>query len=710
MNKFKFLSRASLLLAIFFINSYANENISVMPSLDWQKQNLELRILDKVDRIVGSVLSKEQYNIDVEIITKAANTPQFYDSQKQNSPLGELKKVDGVTQSNNVNTKNSEAQPDSNSKAQIKFDDVNLQEEKEDVVTFTKFGIQAPLIDDFNDFRPDGKIILTMQGGSDQGAEKLKEEYEAREKSLKEKLEQLKSESAISPVEQIWKYNDSIDVFKNLKEINITVRLSSAISADVVDAVKKYVKQIKFNLGKVEPVIKFENTLLMADTKAPSRGTQIREILDYLGKFSTLIGIVFGIVLLGLVGKTLMNKFFEMNAMQSHSQKIKLEGDNVQNDKDEKDGGFGASVATGEAGQESLSSEFSGVERFRSFSKTSIQDAILLIKGWLGDSSKDSDLALRALVQQMDNSDLVGIFSALSARERNEWKDKLEKPLTKNELISANKFISSQVVQSIIIPGLITDIETFDLLVRIRPDQVIELTKEKPEISSVLLNVLNSSFLSKVLSHCEADKREEILDNALKIREEDIINSQGNLKVALKEFVTKFEKVPFVDKIVNILPGADKEVELISYKKLLQTTSSRRIKELALVCYPSFLIENFPDNVLKEILSSYTLSEKVKLMLTIDVNLKKKFMGIYAPEGSKAYDLLHLEFENYEKNEKELEKIKCETTKIWQDFANYVRFKISKDKELLNVSEEIVELWTKQNSESSSGPDLRVVA
>ncbi|PIK14830.1 hypothetical protein [Halobacteriovorax sp. JY17] len=680
--------------------SFANSNdLQLMPSLEWQKQNLEENIHSKIDRILKSVIKKDQYNIDVEVLTKSQSEPQFYDSQKKNKPLGGLSRSGDITKSEAIEKKKEEENPELEkvtSKAQIKFDDVNPAEESEDIVTFSKFGIQAPLVDDFKDFQPDGKIVLTMQS-SDDGSriKKLKEEFQRKEDDFKHKLREIQSANNISPVEQMWKYNNSVDVFKNLKAVNITIRLSTALSLEVKQAVKNYVNSIRFNLGKVIPVIKFENALLGADTNIPTREDKIKEILNYFGKFSTLIGVLVGMILLGFIGKSLINKFFELSAAQSNAQTVKLEGQQDHNKDDDDSSEPGAPVIGGEAGGAGdLTGEYCGVERFKSYSKTSAKDAALLVKGWLQLNTKQSQSALRALVQQLENVDLSEVFSMLTDRERNEWKDLLNKPLSTAELASANKYISNEVVQRIIIPNVITDPETYDLIIRIRPEQVSELIEKKPEISSVLLNVLNTTFLNKVLSHCDEEKRGKIVDSAFEVREQDIINSQDKLKEVLQEYVQTFDKIPFIDKVITILPDASLDIELSLYEKLHKNTSVKRIKEVGMLSFPSFLIERFDEKNLKAILSEYDLEKKVKMLLTADEDIKKKFMDIYAPSGSKANDLLSLEFENYEKDERELEKLMNDKDAHWKSFVDYVRKRIVKDKELLNAAEEAIDTWT----------------
>lgn len=690
--------RSSISLFLILISSLVwanNGNIKMMPSLEWQKQNLETSIRGKIRHVLQSVIKDNQYILDIEVLTKSEVEPQFYESQKNNKPLGELSTVDDVTKTEDDKLKDdlSAAQKEKDiSKALIKFDDVNPTEDMGDIVTFSKFGIQAPLIDDFKDFRPDGKIILTMKNGGDEAQiDKIKEKFAKKEKEFEEQLKKIQND--ISPIEQMWKYNNSVDVFKNLRAVNITIRLSSDLTPEISVAVKTYVRSIKYNLGKIVPAVKFETALLGADTLVPTMIDRVKEILNYFGKVSTFFGIILGIILFGFIGKSLINKFFELSAAQSNAQTIKLEGSHEQN-KDDEDSLNDATAMGGGDSSSELSDEFCGVERFKSYSKSSVSDAALLVKSWLSDVTNESKRALRALVQQLENTDLTEVFATLTDRERNEWKDLLSKPLSTADLTLANKFISNEVVHRIIIPNVITDTETFDLIVKIRPEQVTDLIKKKPEISSILLNVLNTSFLNKVLNYCDEETRDQIVDSAFEIREADIVKAQGTLKESLREYVTTFDKIPFIDKVVTILPDARRDIEQSLYLKLYKNTSVKRIKEVAIQSFPSFLIESFDEPVLKAFLSEFSLVDKVKMLLTIDEETRNKFMDIYAPSGSKVSDLLSLEFEDYENNEKELKKLHANKEEHWKTFVHFVRSKIIKDKDILNSAEDVIDTWT----------------
>ena len=76
------------------------------------------------------------------------------------------------------------------SSSKVKFTDPDPAENPEDYIVFSKFGLEAPLIDDFNDFRPDGKILLHMD--SDQ-----KEKSLEREKKLKDEIDKKNKEIAL---------------------------------------------------------------------------------------------------------------------------------------------------------------------------------------------------------------------------------------------------------------------------------------------------------------------------------------------------------------------------------------------------------------------------------------------------------------------------------------------------------------------------------
>lgn len=704
------------LIFLFSIVS-AKTDVSPLPSLSWQKQSLEEKIRGKVEDVLQVVTHSNLFSVDVEIIHNDPEIPEF---DKSVNPKEEEGGVDAVASKKVTTTEQEQKEAEEKQKekqkksnALIKFSDEEPGADVEDVVVFSKFGMEAPLIEDFNDFRPDGKIILSMSNNEDKRQlEALKADFEKEEKRLQQQIEEYKRRGRAKPtvVEQMWRYNNSVDIFKNLTGVKILVRLSDAMKKDMRVKVENQVKKLNFNLGTVKPKIKFEYSIYTPKEKqeVPSEYENLLKIIDYISKFSDVIAIVLGCILIGLVGNGLVNKYFALNTGVTNTGNFKMEGDQGSSE-DEKDAMELAGGGPGGPGGELGALGLNGIERFKVYAETTPKEAMLLIKKWIALNDKQSSAALRALVQQVDNASLMGLFDRLSERDRDAWKGLLDKPLSNNELAIANDFISNQIVQSVIVPSLIDDPETYDLMLKIKPESIVEIYENEPQTAALIINSLNENFIGEVLGDCDQNIIEGVIKNAINVTPEDIRNGQDQIKNALVKYVEDSDRKPFVNKLVTILPTAKPEVEAHIYDSLVHHMGYAEFREVASSAFPAELVRELPENFLKATLSAYPLKKKIKMLLAIDEEMRTYFLSIFAPEGTKASDLVQIEFESYEKDEEAMKLIENESSALWKDFVDYTRDAIKADKQFKYEIDEILNEWC-DNKVQNGGTHLRAVA
>ncbi|MDD0854239.1 hypothetical protein HBN50_14090 [Halobacteriovorax sp. GB3] len=689
--------------------------IANLPSLEWQRQELEQNIHSKVTNILDSIVTKTQYNVDVEVITGTPEEPDFNKSEGSTGPTGGTLKIEDQEVEKTEEEKAEEARlaEAKKSKALVKFTDVEPAENTGDYIVFSKFGMEAPLVDDFNDFQPEGKIVLTMENDEDKKKiEALKEKYNNKEEQYVEQIKKLQkqSQNKISAVEQMWKYNNSVDVFKNLKSVNVTVRLSESLDDEVKQKIEKYVRDIKFNLGKTKPQIKFEYGVLGSDLNEVTFMDKVKEVLDFISKFATLMGIVLGVILFGFVGNKLINRYFELNSGTQNSGNFKMEGADAEDEDDSSDDA-GMPTLPGFGGADGGVIGLNGVERFKYFIKNTPNDAIMLVKRWISAGDKQSNSALRALVQQMDNDELKTLFQSLSEAQRNDWRALLDKPLTAAELTSANDFISNQIVQSVIVPSEIDDPETYDLILKLKPENVARLVEEEPAQGALLMNALSLNFVNQVLNHCEDGVRDSIINKSVEVTQKDVLDNQEKLKQTLQKYVEVVDKKPFVDKVAKLIPMSKPELENSLFKVLAKKTEPLVLKTIAFDNFPAELIQELPEQFLKNTLTDYPLHQKVRMLLSVDEGLRSIFLDIFAPEGTKANDLITIEFDSIERDEGEYQKVLDEASDHWFSFVKFVRKEIKRDKQFTREISDLLENWSDNiQSDNETQSHLRAVA
>lgn len=704
-----------IVVLLISINLIANTNIEALNSLAWQKKDLELKMINRIEKVVKVLVQDDSYFVDVEIQSNIPETPKF---DEPLNPPGEEEASAAATASlqktlekkeEEIKKKDEELKK---SKALIKYDNMVPDDSVDDVIVFSKLGIEAPLIDDFNNFNPDGKIVLTMENGDDKKQlERIKEDFQKERTGFEKTIEELRLKGKNKPtvVEQMWKYNNTIDIFQNLVAVKIKIALAETLDISLRDKIEAQVKALNFNLGEIKPKYVFEYSI--KKIQAPKEVTakeKLFELLGLISKFSNVIASVGGMLLLAVVGSLLINKWFKMNNGTSSTGNFKMEGpENKEKDKDDT-GDSQLPAGAGGLGDSFGTLGLNGIDRFKYFIENAPKEGLLLIKKWIADEDIRAKGALRALVQQLDNITLKHVFEKINEKERRSWQSLLEKPLNNRDLAASNDYISNQIVQSVIVPALIEDPETYDLILKLHHSKIPEMYKKDPTTTAILLNALNENFVAEVLMDCSPSHVNEMLSKALKYSPKDVKDSEEDIKELLLNFVEDTEQKPFVEKILAIVPRVTADVEKTIFDNLKDHVSYTVFRNVAQSYFPSELIKDLPEAFLKNLLSSYPLKKKIKMLLSVDEDTREYFLSIFAPEGTKASDLVKIEFEMHEKDPSEMQKIENERLEFWKDFVVYSRDAIKVEKQFKFEIDNLLNDWC-ERSMNNKKPRLQAV-
>jgi len=711
-----------LVLCLFMFAATAQEtSVGKLPSLNWQKQSLIKNIKQKVRDSLKTVLKKDQFFVDVKVETKSISKPDFNKSDTENnSEDGNVSgvAVSGKTKSllnkfENVDELNADGTPKKDNSAEnkdkVKFEDKDPTEKDGDYIVFSKLGIVAPLVDDFNDFQPDGKIHLSMEGGSGAAKKKIKDlntQITARDKEIDNIKKELSTKTAllkkgskngISAIEQMWKYNESLDIFNNIKKVTIKVSVSNEIGEDIRPVIENIVNSLSFNMGKkVKPVIE----VAYLDFVRQGVKKDMTYYLDMLSKFSGIIATLIGVILFGgillKVAKILENAMGGGGASNSaFSGSLKSES---EDDKDDA-GGYGAGAGLPDGGANSI-----GIERFESFLENSPSSAVGLVRKWIKSNGSEEVNALRAIVQQLENTKLMQIFQIVSLEDRESWKEYLDKVLSDAELTKTNSFISNSIVEEIIAPSAINDEEINDMMLQISPKRAADFIIKSPNLGAILLNVMNKSFIGQVMIFIPTEKTASIIDAGMKFRRTNITGSLEELKDGLRQFVDSSEKIPFIKRIEELLPEVMPDKEASLYTNLIKYGSTEVFVNIAKTFFPYDLIIALPKGFLRDRLRDYELGKKIEFLLSVSDSEREYFVNLFAPVGTKAFDLLEFEFEKAQNNIATHKRIKNESLNIQKEFLSYIRTEIRSDESTQSSVEEILLRW---GSEIKNGKNAK---
>ncbi len=723
----------ALLLIFFMFSAMANDINQPLPSLSWQKTQLEKNIVDKVENTLDRILKKNEYTVDVTIEAGDPENPEWNksdDPMKGGDKKGretasvneaekqelEKKKKAQEEKKEEEKKKKKEEEKAALDAQKIRFDDQELPDKPEDFVVFNKFGLEAPLVDDFNDLQPDGKIVLSMpneqaNGGRNPASALLEDELEEVEEerdTLKSQLEiavakaekaredAKNSRSPTSVVEKIWKYNQAVDIYKNLSKVDILVRISESLSEEQRQTAEKFVKAINFNLGEVKPRVKVEFVKLGKDfEKKNNPWSNLLKVVEVFGQYATLIGIVLGVILFGLIARGLISKYFELNSGVSNSGNFAMENNGGDEDKkDNEGGGAGAMQGGGLDGDANLN--INGVERFKNFIDHSKEDAILLVKKWLKEKDSNQIAALKALVQQMDNDSLKPILTTLSESEKNEWRELLEAGLTSEELGRANGYIGNQIIQNIMVPSFVKDPKVYSKIVQVKPNQFKNIVEKDFNTACMLLSLMSPDFVNAVFAYFDEELQQKLIQGSLAVTPEHFEKGQGRIAKALS-FIDDNPKVrPFLDGLAKMIPAAGRDVEKLLYTNFVKEAPESRSDFILREYFPGFLFQELPEDLIKTVFNAYPMSKRVKLLKSLPEDISDFYLDIFAPAGTKANDLVQIEFETMERDEALLKEIESNRDEYWRDFIKFVRGRLKAEKQFASQVDEIVANWREE--------------
>lgn len=674
--------------------------LSQLPSMQWQKQELSDRISSKIERALAPVIGLDNFYTDVEITTLEIEKPKFnktdeelaLDKENKANEADELDEEDETTAEE-------EEKDDPSKSGKLTYESVDPSVMPKDYIVFSKLGIEAPLVDDFNDFQPDGKIVLSMSNNAKSNEKKSKAQLKAASKkaeALRKKLDALKNKPKPSVVEQIWKYNESIDIFKNIDALKITVSVNEEIDEDVKKTVNSILTKLNFNIGEVKPKLEIKFIEFGVLKKPEQEG-----FFKSLSRFSTAFGLIMGALLLCGVAWVLFKKFEDLKQNETSAMAAAMGGgpgqEEKEDDKEDEDGAAGAMSMDSDGNP-----IYNGIERFKTFLETNGDTAVLLIKRWISLGGKKPNAALKAVVQQLENKELSTIFSKIDEEDREEWKEKLNSPLTNEEVEVANKYISNQIVEEIIVPDKISDPEVADILMKIEPAKAAEFIKEKPVLGQFLLNILNTNFISKVFEFFSDDELSSIVSGSLGLKNIKITDEQlAEMKSALEKFKQTKDKLPFVKKILELIPIATPSREKILFHSLGSVGDEKVVRSIAESYFPAELVTHLPESFIKSSMQSYPLSKRVELLSVLDEEDKNWMMNAIAPPGSKAADMLELEFEKNSKDISFQRRIQEEGQVMHKEYIDFLRKQIQRDK---SVAGEVTEILDNFVSEVTGQP------
>jgi hypothetical protein len=618
---------------IFFL--LIQSNLIFARSLEWQKVTLQNEIRDKVTDAIDNVILGNQFFVDVQIKYLKPNIPEFED-------------VDDV---------------------KTRVSDIEFDDSKGDYIAFSKIGLEVPVLEKY---------------------------YDENQNKLKE----------------MFQYNQLNDLFTQLESIKIKILLSSELNQQLIEKVQNLIQSIDFSYGDKKPKIDFQvidisKVIKMTDEEKKKQGAEgggdgkneVKNIhdkkfnlLDWLSKFGNAIGLVIAVLLLGLFSWLILKKYFELKKELLDMEKAPEEKTAEELEAEE------AAKEEEEEEEEEIIKTREDFGRFKQFMQEYPEDTTLMIKRWIGEveSNPRYELILRAIVQQLEDNEIKDLINSLNDNEKSKWKSHLDQFLTKDELIEANKTLSEEVVREIVSPNASEDPALTDMLINLKESQAIQFVNDHPSEAKVLFNLLSPVFSAKVLNKIDESLTARAIEDSMNYDPRFDQEGVARFKKRLTAFVKEHPDRPFNQKIIEMLQSFDPAKENILYRYLAKEGKRSEIIMAGTKQFPAQLISQLSSEAITDIMQVYPTDEKVSLLLSLDKMKADQILEKFAPVGTKAREVLSIEFNSIESNELRSRQIERNRDKYWKDFVKFTRDHLNANTEFKVEIRDLVTNWADQ--------------
>ena len=546
--------------------------------------------------------------------------------------------------------------------------DLNMADSRGDYIAFSKVGLEMPVVDKFLD--------------------------EDRTKLI-----------------NLYRFNETYDIFKNLTAVNVTVFLSDKIPQDLTDIVKKLVNNSKFSVSGIKPAIKFENITMewidpnlnkkplpQVDDANKKKEKEVepkiwlKDWLEWASRWGNAFGLILGTLILGFIAFNLFKKWKEfMEALASMKKP-----DEEPKKKEEDPAMMTMAPQQQETTQEEDMAASQGFERFQQCLEQHPDDAINIIRFWINECDDQSILALRAISQLASSSEMEKLMAGLSDPQRAKWKSVLGKHLEAQELVIANKHIFQEVIKAFLVPSRIKDGELLNLVMELNAKSCCDFLTKYDDQVGIMMNLLSPALIGRIITEISEQQAESWLMAGTEFKAQDIDRKVPDLKNALKSYNASYAPSPFSQRIISMIPTAAPSREPTLYKALAKAGNSGMIMEVARKNFPSELILSLPGQFLKEVMQSYPVAKRVELIYSRSMELKLTLLDMMAEKGTPARDLMDMELENVKNDPTTAASIEGQAEEIWFEFVKSCRQFLAKNAAYNGLTDQLIKEWSQK--------------
>jgi hypothetical protein len=622
-----------ILLTLTVVPSMAN---AASQAIYWQKLLLEEKVQQKINNSLNTVLSDNQFLVDVNAEVDEPAAPNF----------------------------------GGNNSSGPKVSDFKMEESRGDYIAFSKVGLEVPVLEKYFD------------------EEKAK-------------------------LMNLYRFNESYDVFKNLQSVKVTVHLSETLPKPLLEIAEKVVRTTRLSLGTVKPVFKFEQIALewvdpnkkkdlaKAPTGAGSgsgsdSGVKKKEEpvepkiwtkdwFEWASRWGNAVGLILSSLIIGFLALSLFKRWKEF--MDNAKAKENSDGQ-------VKDDGKEDTTENGlESSEELEMASDNGFERFKVCLSQYPIEASNVSREWIIQNSEDSRIALRAVAQQLTSEEFSALLSTLGAEQRQMWKSVIGAYLDTAQIKEANKIISRDVLKALLVPARIKDVNLLNMLMELGANKLTQFLEKNEHFSGILLNLLSPSVTTSLLNQVSEQKAEAWLLAAATFDMQTIESEATKVSQSLEHFKRGLAPSHFNARLAELIQTASPSRERMLFKSLAASSGPEEVIRVAQKLFPSELVMDLPATFLKETLQSYPMNKRLELLITREEDERQKLLNAFAEEGTTARDMMNMEIENINNDAGKLGSIQDRTEDVWREFLQFTRESLEKSPQHQANCLKLLEEW-----------------
>jgi hypothetical protein len=517
-------------------------------------------------------------------------------------------------------------------------------------------------------------------------------------------------------------HGSASSIFARIQKVTVTAYVPKFVLTGAKEQIEKQLKAIAKIASQAQVGVTVEEMIAPKVTAEDDAWNLKRWVVEFKESIGLVLGALvlsFFVLMLGFLVmksyKTVESKKISVmearNALEAEKAKAASEVDEGSSGGD----GAVADAHTHSAGATSaeefgeIEGSDSGFVRFKDLLANDPENAASMVRQWVQNPQKNGPFeALVSLPQAIEFKSLSGLFNLLTVEERKGWRTSLgERPMgpTATEAKTADSFISRQIVESLLIPHPVSDVEFKKLLQALTFKDCLGLITEYSDFAPILINFLPTSVVGRIYTLLPKEKADEITLLSVKFKESDVAAKLPQLKEKVREILSGAGLVsgtPFVENISELLKTVSVEKERSIWNALLEAGDETSTRSAAIKIFPAHLVPKLPQAVLKQAIDRFNTAKKADFMSGLPEQDRLFYLEVCGKAGSKTRDMLDYELKQIETNEVRKKRNTKLAPELQREYLTAIRAFVTGDESVRDSATEIVNQWMESATQNGS--------